>query len=140
VGQAYQAAGDGRAGNAHPPPRGSRGRDRIQGSRAADRRWDEIETALRNSAGRPLRITVLREGHSRRLVGRGSQDPDIFEKSEAWDWAPSLDLEPHRKSFRGSGQQAGIRLGIASWRGGTPSREWDHAAKIIHASPGKPSC
>ncbi|HEX7550367.1 MAG TPA: site-2 protease family protein, partial [Candidatus Methylomirabilis sp.] len=31
-------------------------------------RWDEIETALRNSAGRPLRVTVLREGRVQEIA------------------------------------------------------------------------
>ena len=107
-------------------------------------RWDEIETALRNSAGRPLRITVLREGHVQEIVAepRAHKTRDIFgEEIEAWD----LGLRPLISSRIGQvlpgqvAQQAGIRLGdrvVAA--GGAPVAEWDQLASIIHASPGKP--
>jgi len=56
-------------------------------------RWDEIETALRNSAGRPLRITVLREGRVQEIVAepRAHKTQDIFgEEIEGWTWGSAL--------------------------------------------------
>jgi regulator of sigma E protease len=106
-------------------------------------RWDEIETALRNSAGRPLRITVLREGRVQEIVAepRAHKTRDIFgEEIEGWD----LGLRPLISTRIGQvlpgqvAQQAGIRNGdsvVAA--GGAPVAEWDQLANIIHASPGK---
>jgi regulator of sigma E protease len=107
-------------------------------------RWDEIETALRNSAGRPLRLSVLHEGRARdvSVEPRVHKTRDIFgQEIEVWD----LGVHPLVSTRIGQvlpgqvAQQAGIRGGdrvVAV--SGTQVAEWDQLAQIIHASPGKP--
>jgi len=73
-------------------------------------RWDEIETALRNSAGQPLRVTVLREGRVQeiaaepRLTRAGTSSE---KRSRSGTGAPPPDLDPHRASPSGAGGAAG---------------------------------
>jgi regulator of sigma E protease len=107
-------------------------------------RWDEIETALRKSSGRPLRFGILRDGRVHEIAAepRTHKTKDIFgQEIEVWD----LGLRPLVSTRIGQllpgqvAQQAGIRSGdrvVAA--GGVPVAEWDQLAKIIHASPGKP--
>ncbi|OGB92374.1 MAG: RIP metalloprotease RseP, partial [candidate division NC10 bacterium RBG_16_65_8] len=112
----------------------------IDGTRIG--RWDEFEAALRASAGRPLVLTVLRDGRSSdvRLEPRAQKTRDIFgQEIEVWD----LGLRPLVSTRIGQvlpnqvAQQAGIRGGdrIVAVNG-TPVGEWDQLAKIIHRSPG----
>ena len=107
-------------------------------------RWDEIETALRASGGRPLNLSVLHDGRTAdvRVEPRTEKTRDIFgQEVEVWD----LGLHPLVSTRIGQvlpgqvAQQAGIRGGdrvVAV--DGTPVGEWDRLAKIIHGSPGKP--
>jgi regulator of sigma E protease len=107
-------------------------------------RWDEIETALRNSAGRTLRLSILREGRTQEasLTPQAHKTRDIFGQDiEVWD----LGIHPLVSTRIGQvlpgqvAQQAGIRGGdrvVAV--NGAPVAEWEQLAKIIHASPGKP--
>jgi regulator of sigma E protease len=106
-------------------------------------RWDEIETALRASGGRPLTLSVLRDGRATevRLEPRTQKTRDIFgQEIEVWD----LGLHPLVSTRIGQvlpgqvAQQAGVRGGdrvVAV--NGTPVAEWDQLAKVIHGSPGK---
>jgi regulator of sigma E protease len=106
-------------------------------------RWAEIETALRASGGRPLTLSVLRDGRATevRLEPRTQKTRDIFgQEIEVWD----LGLHPLVSTRIGQvlpgqvAQQAGVRGGdrvVAV--NGTPVAEWDQLAKVIHGSPGK---
>ncbi len=106
-------------------------------------RWDEIETALRASDGRPLALSVLRDARTTefRLVPRTEKTRDIFgQEIEVWD----LGLHPLVSTRIGQvlpgqvAQQAGIRGGdrvVAV--DGAPVAEWDQLAKVIHRSPGR---
>jgi regulator of sigma E protease len=110
----------------------------------AIQRWDEIETALRASGGRPLTLSVLRDGRTRevRVEPRAEKTRDIFgQEIEFWD----LGLRPLVSTRIGQvlpgqvAQQAGIRSGdrvVAV--DGAPVGEWEGLAKRIHGSPGKP--
>ncbi|MBI4537744.1 MAG: RIP metalloprotease RseP [candidate division NC10 bacterium] len=107
-------------------------------------RWDEVESTLRNSAGRTLRLTVARQGQSfdAGLEPKAQRTTDIFgQEIEVW----SLGLRALMPSRIGQvlpggvAQQVGLKSGdrvVAV--GGTPVAEWDQLAKIIHGSPGKP--
>ena len=107
-------------------------------------RWDQIDTALRASGGRPLILTVLRDGRTSniRVAPRTQQTRDIFgQEVEVWD----LGLRPLVSTRIGQvlpgqpAQQAGIQTGdrvVAV--DGAPVAEWDQLAKIIHGSPGRP--
>src|SRR5512137_938211 len=118
--------------------------DRIQAiDGKAIERWDEIETALRASGGRPLALTLLRDGRTSdvRVEPRTEKTRDIFgQEIEVWD----LGLRPLVSARIGQvlpgqvAQQAGIRGGdrVVAVEG-TPVGEWDRLAKIIHGSPGK---
>ena len=119
--------------------------DRIQAIDGTPiQRWDEIETALRASGGRPLTLSILRDGRTAevRVEPRTEKTRDIFgQEIEVWD----LGLRPLVSTRIGQvlpgqvAQQAGIRSGdrvVAV--DGTPVGEWDRLAKIIHGSPGKP--
>jgi regulator of sigma E protease len=106
-------------------------------------RWDEIETALRASGGRPLTLSILRDGRSTdaRLEPQIQKTRDIFGQDiEVWD----LGLHPLVSTRIGQvlpgqvAQQAGVRGGdrvVAV--DGVPVAEWEQLAKIIHGSPGK---
>jgi regulator of sigma E protease len=106
-------------------------------------RWDEIETALRSSGGRPLTLSILRDGRSAeaRLEPQIQKTRDIFGQDiEVWD----LGLHPLVSTRIGQvlpgqvAQQAGVRGGdrvVAV--DGVPVAEWEQLAKIIHGSPGK---
>jgi regulator of sigma E protease len=106
-------------------------------------RWDEIETALRSSGGRPLTLSILRGGRSAeaRLEPQIQKTRDIFGQDiEVWD----LGLHPLVSTRIGQvlpgqvAQQAGVRGGdrvVAV--DGVPVAEWEQLAKIIHGSPGK---
>lgn len=107
-------------------------------------RWDEIETALRASGGRPLTLSILRDGRTTevRVEPRTETTRDIFgQEIEFWD----LGLRPLVSTRIGQvlpgqvAQQAGLRSGdrvVAV--DGAPVGEWDRLAKLIHGSPGKP--
>ena len=119
--------------------------DRIQAIDGAPvQRWDEVETALRASGGRPLTLSILRDGRTAdvRVEPRTEKTRDIFgQEIEVWD----LGLRPLVSTRIGQvlpgqvAQQAGIRGGdrVVSVDG-VPVGEWDRLAKIIHGSPGKP--
>lgn len=107
-------------------------------------RWDEIETAVRESGGRPLTLSVRQNGRTEemRIEPRAEKTRDIFgQEIEVWD----LGLHPLVSTRIGQvlpgqvAQQAGMRSGdrvVAV--DGVPVSEWDQLAKIIHGSPGKP--
>jgi regulator of sigma E protease len=107
-------------------------------------RWDEIETALRSSGGRPLSLSVLRDGRTAdvRVEPRTQKTRDIFgQEIEVWD----VGLHPLVSTRIGQvlpgqvAQQAGIRGGDRVLAvNGAPVGEWDQLAKIIHGSPGTP--
>ncbi len=120
-------------------------RDRIQAIDGKPiQRWDEIDVALRASGGRPLTLSILRDGRTAdvRVEPRTEKTRDIFgQEVEVWD----LGLRPLVSTRIGqvlpgqAAQQAGIRSGdrvVAV--DGAPVGEWDRLAKIIHGSPGKP--
>ena len=147
VGQAYFLPVTGSPENGSPAAKaGLVAGDRIQ---AVDgkpiERWDEIETALRTSAGEPLLLTVLRDGRTSdvpRDAADASKTRDIFgQEIDVWD----VGLHPLVSTRIGQvlpGQVGAASrhsgAAIASWRStGHLSAEWDRLAKIIHGSPGQ---
>jgi regulator of sigma E protease len=106
-------------------------------------RWDQLEAAERASSGRPLSLSILRDGRAveARVAPQAQKTRDIFgQEIEVWD----LGTHPLVSTRIGQvlpgqvAQQAGIRGGdrvVAV--NGSPVGEWDQLAKIIHGSPGK---
>jgi regulator of sigma E protease len=106
-------------------------------------RWDQLEAAERASSGRPLSLSILRDGRAveARVAPQAQKTWDIFgQEIEVWD----LGTHPLVSTRIGQvlpgqvAQQAGIRGGdrvVAV--NGSPVGEWDQLAKIIHGSPGK---
>ncbi|MBI4734597.1 MAG: RIP metalloprotease RseP [candidate division NC10 bacterium] len=107
-------------------------------------RWTEIETALQASSGRPLTLTVIRDGRTfdARLAPRAVSTRDIFgQETQVWD----LGLHPLLSTRIGQvlpghvAEQAGLRSGDRILAlSGLSVAEWEQLAKTIHASPGKP--
>jgi len=107
-------------------------------------RWDQIELALRTSAGKPLLLTVQREGKTFEVSAKPEprKDKDIFGQDiESWDVGVHplrsthiLGLQPGMPA-----QQAGLRLGdrIVAVDGSRVA-DWDALADIIRARPGQP--
>lgn len=106
-------------------------------------RWDEIETALQASSGRPLTLTVIRDGRTFdvRVEPRVVKTGDIFgQEVEAWD----LGLRPLLSTRIGQvlpghvAQQAGLQSGDRILAlNGMPVGEWEQLARGIHGSPGR---
>lgn len=107
-------------------------------------RWDDVEAAIQASAGKPLNMTLTRDGRTFdvRLAPRAVPTRDLFgQETQTWD----LGLHPLLSTRIGQvlpghvAEQAGLRSGdriIAL--NGAPVAEWEELAKFIHASPGKP--
>jgi regulator of sigma E protease len=107
-------------------------------------RWDEVETAIRNSGGKPLTLAIAREGRTFevKLEPRAQTTRDIFgQEVEVWDLGLRL-LVPSKIGQVLPGQpaqQAGLKSGDRVLAlDGTRLTEWDQMAKTIHASPGRP--
>jgi len=106
-------------------------------------RWDEIEAAVQGSSGRPLTLTMGRDGRTFdvRLAPRTVMTRDIFGQE-----TPTWDLGLHALISTRIGQvlpghvaeQAGLRSGdrIVALNG-NPVGEWEQLATAIHGSPGK---
>lgn len=119
--------------------------DRIQAVDGAPiERWDEVDSAIRNSAGRMLSLTILRQGRTFdvRLEPTIQRATDIFgQEIEVWGLGLRA-LIPSRIGQvlpGGVAQQVGLKSGdriVAV--GGMPVAEWEQLAKVIHGSPGKP--
>lgn len=107
-------------------------------------RWTEIETALQSSSGRPLTLTVVRDGRTFdvRLTPRAVSTRDIFgQETQAWD----LGLHPLLSTRIGQvlpghvAEQTGLKSGDRILAlNGRQVAEWEQLAKTIHASPGRP--
>jgi len=106
-------------------------------------RWDELDGAVRDSAGRPLTLRVTRQGQSfeARMEPAVQKATDIFGQGvEVW----SLGLRPLMPARVGQllpgqpAQQAGLRTGdrIVAMDG-APVGEWEELATTIHRSPGR---
>jgi regulator of sigma E protease len=107
-------------------------------------RWDEVDGAVRNSAGRTLALSVQRQGKSFEVRAEPAPQKatDVFgQEIEVW----SLGLRPLMTTRIGHvlpgqvAQQAGLRSGdriVAV--DGAPVAEWEQLAKTIHDSPGRP--
>ena len=107
-------------------------------------RWDEVDSAVRNSSGRTLGLTVLRQERTFdvRLEPKIQRATDIFgQEIEVWSVGLRA-LVPSRIGQvlpGGVAQQAGLKSGdriVAV--DGAPVAEWEQLAKVIHGSPGKP--
>jgi regulator of sigma E protease len=107
-------------------------------------RWDEVESAVRGSAGRTLRVTVQRDGQrfEARLEPKVQRATDLFgQEIEIWSVGLRA-LAPSRIGQvlpGGVAQQVGLRSGdrIVAVDGAAVA-EWEQLAKTIHGSPGKP--
>jgi len=107
-------------------------------------RWDEVEAAVRASSGRPMALTILRDGKPLEvsLKPEVRRTLDIFgQEIELWD----LGLHPFRPARIGDlqpgmpAQQAGLRTGDRITAvSDVPVADWDELAKTIHANPGRP--
>jgi regulator of sigma E protease len=107
-------------------------------------RWDEVEAAVRASSGRPMALTILRDGKPLEvsLKPEVRRTLDIFgQEIELWD----LCLHPFRPARIGDlqpgmpAQQAGLRTGDRITAvSDVPVADWDELAKTIHANPGRP--
>ncbi len=119
--------------------------DRIQSVNGEPiQRWEQLESALRDSRGQALKLVVERNGQKQEvsLEPRAVKGRDLFGQDvENWD----LGLHPLVSSKIGqvipgqpaqaAGLKAGDRVVAIS---GQPVTEWDQMAKAIHASPGRP--
>jgi regulator of sigma E protease len=124
---------------------GLEGGDRIQAVNGTPiQRWDELESALSHSEGRPLELQLDRRGQTTAVSvePRAAKVRDLFgQEMEVWD----LGLHPLIPTQIGqvlpgqAAQQAGIMGGDTVVAiNGQPVTEWDQMAKMIHASAGTP--
>ncbi len=106
-------------------------------------RWDQVEATVLDSSGRPLALSMVRDGRTfdLRLEPRVVSSRDIFgQESPTWD----LGLHPLIPTRIGQvlpghiAEQAGLKSGDRILAvDGKPLGEWEQLAKIIHKSPGK---
>ncbi len=118
--------------------------DRIQAveGKPVDR-WDEVESAVRDSGGKALRLTIQRDGKpvDVSVTPTLRKDTDIFGQDiDAWD----VGLHPFRSTqvlglqVGMPAQQAGLKTGDRILAvDGAPVADWDALAEIIRARPGK---
>ncbi len=119
--------------------------DRIQSVNGEPiQRWEQLESALRDSRGQALKLVVERNGQKQEvsLEPRAVKGRDLFGQDvENWD----LGLHPLVSSKIGQvipgqpAQAAGLKAGdrVVAISGQSVT-EWDQMAKAIHASPGRP--
>jgi len=107
-------------------------------------RWDQVELALRTSAGKPLLLTIERAGRTLdvSVTPEFHKDKDIFgQEIDSWD----VGLHPFRSTqvlglqTGMPAQQVGLRTGdhIVAVNG-VRVADWDALADIIRVKPGQP--
>ncbi|HWU39189.1 MAG TPA: RIP metalloprotease RseP, partial [Candidatus Acidoferrum sp.] len=107
------------------------------------KRWNDVETAVQASAGKPLDFTLTRDGRTFdvRLTPRAISAPDIFgQETQTWD----LGLQPFLPARIGQvipgqvAEQAGLKSGDRVLAiDGEPAADWYQLAKAIRGNPGK---
>ncbi len=106
-------------------------------------RWDQVDTAVQDSGGRPLTLTLAREGQTRdvTLTPRAVTGRDIFgQETQSWDVGlhPLLSTQIGQVLPGQPAERAGLKSGdrIVALDG-KPIAEWEQLAAAIHDSPGK---
>ncbi len=123
---------------------GLRAGDRVERVDGAPiQRWDELDSAVQGSAGRPLALTFVQDGQTREvtLTPRAMKSQDIFgQEIQTWD----LGLHPFLAARIGQilpgqpAERAGLQSGdLLLAFDGKPIGEWDQLANAIHDNPGK---